>query len=69
MKGLPEQLRPKLLESDPTPKLDTMINFIRRFRAVHRATDPVLSLPAPTHALACSPSILAGGKLYDSIIL
>ena len=67
MKGLPEQLRLKLLESDPTPKLDTMINFIRRFRAVHRTTEPVLSLPAPTHALACSPSTLADGKLYDSI--
>ena len=55
MEDIPEQLRLKLLQSDPTPKLDTMINFIRRFCAVHRTTKPVLSLPTPTHALACSP--------------
>ena len=67
MKGLPEHLRLKLLESDPTPSLDNMINFIQRFRAVHRSTEPVLSFAAPSHPPASSQSTIAEDKLYDSI--
>lgn len=36
MRGLPEGIRLKLLESNPTPSLKEMINFVKRFRAVHR---------------------------------
>ena len=39
MRGLPEGLRLKLLESNPTPSLKEMINFVKRFRAVHRPED------------------------------
>ena len=49
MKGLPEQLRLKLLESNPTPTLDYMVNFIRRFRAVHRPAEPVSSFATSSH--------------------
>ena len=33
MKGLPPPLRIRLLESDPTPSLETMRDFVHRFRA------------------------------------
>ena len=34
MKGLPFQIRMKLLESDPTPDLPKMVSFAQRFRAL-----------------------------------
>ena len=34
MRALPSGLKIKLLESDPTPTLDTMISFAQRFRAL-----------------------------------
>ena len=34
MKGLPNDMKIKLLEHDPTPKLDDMLSFVRRYRAV-----------------------------------
>ena len=34
MKGLPKDMKIKLLEHDPTPKLDDMLSFVRRYRAV-----------------------------------
>ena len=34
MKGLPNDMKIKLLEHDPTPKLDDMLLFVRRYRAV-----------------------------------
>ena len=35
MKGLPSDLRHRLLENDPTPSLDKMRDFVRRYRAIH----------------------------------
>ena len=68
MKGFPEHLRLKLLDSDPTPTLDNMFNSIQRFRAVHRSTEPVLSFAAAfSHPPASSKSTIAEDKLYDSI--
>lgn len=34
MRGLPKEMKIKLLESDPTPNLTTMLSFVRRYRAV-----------------------------------
>lgn len=34
MKGLPNDMQIKLLEHDPTAKLDDMLSFVRRYRAV-----------------------------------
>ena len=34
MKGLPPQIKLKLLEHDPVPKLQTMVQFVQRYRAV-----------------------------------
>ena len=34
MKGLSNDMKIKLLEHDPTPKLDDMLSFVRRYRAV-----------------------------------
>ena len=39
MCGLPADLRPKLLENNPTPSLDEMTDFVQRFRAVHHSDD------------------------------
>ena len=39
MRGLPADLRLKLLEHNPTPSLDEMTNFVQRFRAVHHSSD------------------------------
>lgn len=33
-RGLPKSMKIKLLESDPTPNLTTMLSFVRRYRAV-----------------------------------
>ena len=34
MKGLPPQIKLKLLEHDPVPKLQTMVQFVQRYRPV-----------------------------------
>ena len=39
MKGLPSQLRLKLLENNPTPTLKEMAEFVQRFRAVYRPNE------------------------------
>ena len=36
MNGLPNDMKIKLLEHDPTPKLDDMLSFVRRYRVVQR---------------------------------
>ncbi len=41
MKGLPDEVRLKLLESDPTPTLEKMRDFFQRYRAIHLKTRPV----------------------------
>ena len=38
LKGLPQSVRLRLLELDPTPKLHEMLSFAQRFRAVHGET-------------------------------
>ena len=48
MKGLPLALRLKLLESDPTPTLDTMVSFAQRFCALN---DLPVCPPAPCAAV------------------
>ena len=53
MKGLPNSLRLKLLESNPTPMLKEMSEFVKRFRAVHRSDDSLpcfTTLATPQHA-------------------
>ena len=40
MHGLPRDLKLKLLESDPTPDLDTMVQFAQRFRALDALPQP-----------------------------
>ena len=37
LKGLPPDLRLRLLEHDPTPTLDTMTMFVQRYLAIHYA--------------------------------
>ena len=39
MKGLPKNIRLKLLESDPTPDLPKMVSFVQRYRAIQDYTD------------------------------
>lgn len=39
MKGLPKNIRIKLLESDPTPDLAKMVAFVQRYRAIQDYTD------------------------------
>ena len=34
MKGLPNNMKIKLLQDDPTPNLERMLSFVRRYRAV-----------------------------------
>eukprot|EP00794_Sanderia_malayensis_P014447 gene14447-biopygen11547 len=52
LKGLPLQIRIKLLETDPTPDLDTMLSFAQRFRALDSPpTDP----SAACAAVSCQP--------------
>ena len=54
MKGLPLNIRNKLLESDPTPDLATMVSFAQRFRALHELpiNPPVSCAPVKPSALA-----------------
>ncbi|XP_028417289.1 uncharacterized protein LOC114541690 [Dendronephthya gigantea] len=39
MKGLPKNIRMKLLESDPTPDLKKMVSFVQRYRAIQEFND------------------------------
>ena len=39
IRGLPADLRLRLLEHDPTPTLSSMVDFTKRHRAIHRTTD------------------------------
>ena len=43
MRGLPEGMRLKLLEANPTPSLAEMENFAKRFRAIRQADIPTLT--------------------------
>ena len=54
MKGLPLNTRIKLLESDPTPDLATMVSFAQRFRALHE-----LPINPPASCAAVQPNALA----------
>ena len=40
MKGLPSSVQLKLVESDSTPSLDTMLSFSQRFRAIEELPRP-----------------------------
>ena len=55
MKGLPPDLRLRLLEHNPTPSLVEMQSFVQRFRAVHWPGVDV----AVTHSVQNSPDQLA----------
>eukprot|EP00795_Rhopilema_esculentum_P015978 gene15978-biopygen5351 len=54
MKALPSDLQLKLLESEPTPDLDTMLKFAQRIRALRalpgRGGDLTTSATLPAHA-------------------
>ena len=39
MKGLPKNIRLRLLENDPTPALPKMVSFVQRYRAIQDYTD------------------------------
>ena len=43
MRGLPEGMRLKLLEANPTTSLAEMENFAKRFRAIRQADIPTLT--------------------------
>ena len=51
LRGLPKDLKLRLLEHDPTPKLTSMVEFVQRFRAIHRDDHEGRGA---THAFACS---------------
>ena len=36
LRGLPKDLKLRLFEHDPTPTLNSMVEFVQRFRAIHR---------------------------------
>ena len=40
MRGLPNALQVKLLESDPVPTLEKMVTFTQNMRAIERTTIP-----------------------------
>ena len=53
MKGVPHSLRLKVLESNLTPKVKEMSEFVKRFCAIHRSDDSLpcfTTLAAPKHA-------------------
>ena len=51
MKGLPFNIRMKLLESDPTPNLSKMVAFVQRYRALDELpTSPTAPCAAVHHA-------------------
>ena len=35
LRGLPDDIKLRLLEHDPTPQLPSMVEFVQRFHAVH----------------------------------
>ena len=56
MKGLPNSLHLKLLESNPTPTLKEMSEFVKRFHAIHRSDDSLscfttLATPQNAHMI------------------
>ncbi len=54
-KGLPPTIKLKMLEHNPTPSLDEMVEFTQRFRAL---CCPTVTEPRPVHvdAVSSSPS-------------
>ncbi len=64
MKSLPEDLRLRLLEHNPTPSLSDMRDFVRRYRAVHRddGSSPVCAIQDQK-----TPSVHADGDLAASV--
>ena len=52
IRGLPEGMRLKLLEPNPTPTLAEMENFAKRFRAIHQSNIPPLTFAAKPAANA-----------------
>eukprot|EP00794_Sanderia_malayensis_P002386 gene2386-biopygen1273 len=58
MKGLPSDIRLRLLESNPTPSLHDMTSFVQRFRAIHHpdvaSSHHVHAVQSASHA--ASPS-------------
>eukprot|EP00794_Sanderia_malayensis_P001686 gene1686-1879_t len=58
MKGLPSDIRLRLLESNPTPSLHDMTSFVQRFRAIHHpdvaSSQHVHAVQSASHAV--SPS-------------
>ena len=53
MRGLPSDLRLRLLDHNPTPSLAEMLSFVQRFRAVHQSDVDVAS----THAIQSRESV------------
>jgi len=50
MRGLPEGMRLKLLEANPTPSLEEMEKFAKRFRAISQSDLMPLTFAAKTTA-------------------
>ena len=47
MRGLPNPIKLKLLEHNPTPNLEEMLSFTQRYRAIEGYTSPASSSPVP----------------------
>lgn len=61
MRGLPQALQGKLLESDPVPTLDKMVSFTRNVRAVER------NIASPTIAIALQRRRMKFPKLVENL--
>ena len=68
MRGLPEGIRLKLLEANPVPTLAEMVNFVKRFRAVHRTEEKPTVFAAKANP-EVSQTIASSGlkNLQDSL--
>ena len=56
MKGLPNILKLKLLEHNPTPNLDEMLSFVQRYRAVEGFAAPIIASEYPSASSTTTPA-------------
>ena len=68
MRGLPEGMRLKLLEANPTPSLEEMEKFAKRFRAISQSDLMPLTFAAKTTAGSDDGQLAQNiGKLQDTM--
>ena len=56
MKGLPNILKLKLLEHNPTPNLDEMLSFVQQYRAVEGFAAPIIASEYPSASSTTTPT-------------